>query len=85
MSPSAPLTLPWQYPVTFPISSVRPLQRWRWVAGIEDVDAVPPHRHERARGETIDRLPFAFVRMAPYPLVWRRLQGFEEGARQGAL
>ena len=62
MSPSAPLILPWQYPVAFPISSVRPLQRWRWVAGIKDVDAVPPHRHERARGETIDRLPFAFDR-----------------------
>src|SRR5258708_38574630 len=26
------------------------------------VEAAPPHRHERTRGETIDRLPFAFDR-----------------------
>src|SRR5246127_5197981 len=42
------------------ISSVRPPRRC--VGGKERRAAAPPHRHERARGEAIDRLPFAFDR-----------------------
>src|SRR5579871_4563459 len=44
------------------ILGLRPPPRPHRIAGVEGVDAVTPHCHERARGEAIDGLPFTFDR-----------------------